>query len=164
MPTDLLYALIVLAALGCGAVGGIFFAFSNFVMRALDRLPHAQGIAAMQAINVTVLNPWFLSLFLGTALVSAILVGYGLLHASLPGSAWLIAAGLSYLIGNFWVTRFRNIPRNDALAHVDPASAGADEMWRDYQHGWNAWNHVRTATALAGSAAFVVALWRLATH
>jgi uncharacterized membrane protein len=33
-------------------VGGIFFAFSAFVMKALDRLPPAQGIAAMQSINV----------------------------------------------------------------------------------------------------------------
>lgn len=162
MPTDLLYALIVLAALGCGAVGGIFFAFSNFVMCALARLPHEHGIAAMQAINVTVLNPLFLGLFMGTALVSAILVGYGVLHASQLGSAWLIGGGLSYLIGNFWVTRFRNVPRNELLARIDPASAEADEIWRDYLRGWNAWNHVRTVTALAGSAAFVVALWRLA--
>ena len=31
----------------------MFFAFSTFVMQALDRLPAPQGIAAMQSINVT---------------------------------------------------------------------------------------------------------------
>lgn len=29
-------------------------------MSALARLPAAQGIAAMQAINITVINPWLL--------------------------------------------------------------------------------------------------------
>jgi uncharacterized membrane protein len=55
------------SAVGAGLVAGIFFAFSSFVMKALDRLPPAQGIAAMQSINVAVLNPWFLGAFLGTA-------------------------------------------------------------------------------------------------
>jgi uncharacterized membrane protein len=42
---------ILFAALGSGLVGGVFFAFSTFVMRALARVPAAQGIAAMQSIN-----------------------------------------------------------------------------------------------------------------
>jgi hypothetical protein len=46
MSDGFLAALIILAAIGCGVVGDVFFAFSAFVMRAL-----AQGIAAMQAIN-----------------------------------------------------------------------------------------------------------------
>jgi uncharacterized membrane protein len=43
-----LYALTLAAALGCGLVGGVFFAFSSFVMAALRRLPPADGIAAMK--------------------------------------------------------------------------------------------------------------------
>ena len=38
-------------ALGCGRNAGIFFAFSSFVMKALARLPSAQGIAAMNWIK-----------------------------------------------------------------------------------------------------------------
>src|SRR5258705_6992637 len=45
-------------ALGAGLVAGVFFAFSSFVMAALARLPPAQAIAAMQSINVTVVNRW----------------------------------------------------------------------------------------------------------
>jgi uncharacterized membrane protein len=56
------------AALGCGLIAGVFFAFSSFVMRALARLPASGGIAAMQSINVAVLNPVFLGTFAGTAL------------------------------------------------------------------------------------------------
>jgi uncharacterized membrane protein len=33
----------------------------------LARIPPAQGIAAMQSINVVVLNRWFFAVFFGTA-------------------------------------------------------------------------------------------------
>ena len=48
---------IVIALLGSALIAGIFFAFSSFVMKALARVPSAEGIAAMQSINVVVLNP-----------------------------------------------------------------------------------------------------------
>ncbi|HVF15423.1 MAG TPA: hypothetical protein VNA21_00875 [Steroidobacteraceae bacterium] len=68
MSADKLLSIATIAAtLGAGTIAGVFFASSTFIMRALKRLPAAQGIAAMQHINVTVLNPWFLSVFVGTA-------------------------------------------------------------------------------------------------
>jgi uncharacterized membrane protein len=67
MGDDLLFVLTLMTALGCGLIGGTFFAFSAFVMRALSYLPPAHGIAAMQSINVVVLNRWFLPPFCGTA-------------------------------------------------------------------------------------------------
>jgi len=36
-------------------------------MRALARLPAAHGIAAMQSINIAVVNPWFMTVFMGTS-------------------------------------------------------------------------------------------------
>jgi hypothetical protein len=48
----LLFVLTFLSALGAGLIGGLFFAFSSFVMIALGRLPPASGISAMQSINV----------------------------------------------------------------------------------------------------------------
>lgn len=64
---------VISAALGCAVVGGIFFAFSNFIMKALRRVPFPQGMLVMQTINVTVLNRGFLGLFMGTALTCLIL-------------------------------------------------------------------------------------------
>jgi uncharacterized membrane protein len=61
----------LLSSLGCGLIAGAFFAFSTFVMKALGNLPPAHGIAAMQSINVVVINPWFLTPFIGTAVVCA---------------------------------------------------------------------------------------------
>ena len=63
----LLFALTFAATLGCGLMAGLFFAFSVAVMKALERLPPAEGIVAMQSINVAILNPVFLTVFFGTA-------------------------------------------------------------------------------------------------
>ena len=61
--TPLAFVTLFTAALGTGIVGGIFFAFSSFVMAALARIPAAQGIAAMNSINAVVLNPIFMTPF-----------------------------------------------------------------------------------------------------
>lgn len=65
--TEQLFPIVIIsAAAGCGIVGGVFFAFSTFVMQALAALPSASGIAAMQSINLVVLNRRFLGVFFGT--------------------------------------------------------------------------------------------------
>jgi hypothetical protein len=69
----LLFALTLIAALGAGLVAGMFFAFSAFIMGALGRLPAEGGIAAMQSINVAVLNPVFFTAFFGTAAIALVL-------------------------------------------------------------------------------------------
>lgn len=83
-----LIVLALLAALGCGLVGGAFFAFSSFVMPALGRLPGAEGIAAMQAINILAVTPAFMAALFGTA---AVCLGLGA-ASSLAASALLAAA------------------------------------------------------------------------
>jgi hypothetical protein len=52
-----LFALTLVTALGCGLNAGVFFAFSSFVVKALPRLQPAQGIAAMQSINLVAVTP-----------------------------------------------------------------------------------------------------------
>ena len=73
MMDDTLFALTLVAALGSGLVAGAFFAFSTFVMGALARLPAPQGIAAMQSINIVVINPWFMTAMFGTGLAAVAL-------------------------------------------------------------------------------------------
>lgn len=149
-----------IAALASALLGGIFFAFSNFVMQALARVPPPNGIAAMQAINATVLNPLFLSLFMGNAGLCLLLALYALVFWGLPGCGWLLAGAALYVFGNVVVTLVCNVPRNEALARVDAAAEG-EAVWRDYLAGWTRWNHVRTVTALAASVALMMALCTL---
>jgi len=149
--------LAVVAAIGSGLMGGFFFAFSNTVMGALGRLPPAQGIAAMQAINVVVLNPLFFLAFFGTAALCLLLAGAGFWWG--PLNPWLLlAAGLTYLIGCLGVTMVCNVPLNNELAAVQPDSAGAAALWSRYLETWTAWNHARTAACVAAMAAFTIGL------
>ena len=144
--------LALLSALGSGLIAGAFFAFSTFVMKALDRLPPPQGIAAMNSINVVVINPWFMGAFLGTALACLVLAVSSLLAWQRPGAGYLLAGAVLYIVGTFLVTMVFNVPRNNALAAVDPASAEGARLWASYLSGWTAWNHVRTVAALAAAA------------
>ena len=157
MTADWLSLWTLLAALGSGLIAGVFFAFSSFVMRALSALPSQQGIAAMQSINVAVLNPVFLSLFCGTALAAAALCVAAWLRWGEPGAVPLMAAGVLYIAGCFLVTVACNVPLNNALAAADPHSASGANTWALYLRDWVRWNHVRTAAALAASAGFMLA-------
>jgi uncharacterized membrane protein len=155
---DWVFLLTLISALGSALIGGVFFAFSAFVMKALARLPAPQGIAAMQSINVVVLNPLFLSVFLGTAAGCLVLCAASILDWGRPGSAYLLGGGAIYLLGTLLVTGAFNVPRNDALASVEPVSSNGAAVWADYVVGWTAWNHVRTVSALLASAMLVTAL------
>jgi uncharacterized membrane protein len=159
--TDLVFsALTFAAALGCGLIAGVFFAFSSFVMAALHRLPPAQGIAAMQSINLVVINPLFLGTFLGTAAACAVAAARSLLAWDRPGAACALGGSLAYLAGTFLVTMVFNVPRNNVLAAVDPASGDSVATWNGYVRGWTAWNHVRTVAALVAAGLLTWAGWR----
>lgn len=157
---SLVALLVFCTALGAATVGGVFFGFSSFVMKALTQLPPAQGVAAMQRINTTVINPWFMGAFMGTLLLSIACVIVSFLPWSAPRSAWLLAAGLLYAVGSFGVTLGFNVPRNDRLARLDAASPEAAAYWPAYVREWTRWNHVRTLAALASAVCAVVVLIR----
>jgi len=155
---DLLTPLTFAAALGSGLIAGAFFAFSSFIMRALGTLPAEKGIAAMQAINIVVINPIFLGVFTGTAILCLPVVFGAWSRWPSAQSLWLIAGALLYVVGCFGVTMVCNVPRNDALAAVDPTSPAGADLWRQYLTQWTFWNTVRTLASLAASASFITAL------
>jgi uncharacterized membrane protein len=158
---SLLPILTLLAALGSGLIAGFFLAFSATVMWALERQPAPAGIAAMQTINVVVLNPIFLGVFFGTAILSLVLDIVALVRWSEPGSGYLLAGSLLYFIGTFLVTLVFNVPLNNRLAAVKPASAEGRTVWTHYLRVWTVWNHVRTAASLAALACFILAFSKM---
>jgi uncharacterized membrane protein len=150
--------LLFVAAIASALNAGIFYAFSSFVMRALGRIPSEQGMNAMNAINVVVINPSFMILFLGTTLLCAGLGVWSLFSLS-EANAWLVlAASLIFVIGCFGVTMAFNVPLNDQLAAASPAEAAA--VWQTYLRAWTMWNHVRTVAPILSAALFIVALLR----
>jgi uncharacterized membrane protein len=154
----LLFTITIVAALGCGLMAGLFFAFSVSVMRALARLPSAEGIAAMQSINVAIINPVFLTAFFGTAAACVLVMIAALLRWRDPGAVYLLIGGALYLIGTFLVTLVFNVPKNNALASVAATDAEGASLWTNYLSKWTAWNHVRAAAALAAATLLTIAL------
>lgn len=148
----------MLAALGTALLAGNFFAFSAYLMKALGGLSAERGIVAMQAITVAVRGPLFLVLFFGTAALAAVLSGITILEWGRPGSCYLLAGCLFYLMGAFPVTLMRNLPLNARLAAVAPDTKDGRDVWKRFQAAWARWNHIRTLTALAACAFFILAL------
>jgi uncharacterized membrane protein len=156
--SPVLVVLTVATLLGSALMAGVFFAFSTLVMWGLARLPSEQGISAMQSINVAAYHPVFLGVLVGTALGCVALVGVGIFGLGDPGTALRLAGVASYLIGAMLLTVVYHVPRNDALAEVDPEALDADDRWRRYVGGWTAWNDVRAAAALVATALFALSL------
>ena len=148
--------LVLVAAIGSGLVAGVFFAFSSFVMKALAR------VTPMQAINVTVINPCFLGLFLGTGVLSLFLAIRALFLLEHEAARYVLSGSLVYLIGSIVVTIVCNIPRNERLASLPAASPGSVKAWMDYVSSWTLCNHVRTTASFAAAVLHIIAfrLWQ----
>jgi uncharacterized membrane protein len=147
---------LVAAAISAGVSSGTTFAFSTFVMRALGELSVPDAVRAMQSINVFAINPPFLAVLIGTGLFAAVLSVMDVAGAGLGANRWLMAGAVVYVVGVVGVTNGGNVPLNDALAVLDPASLPAD-AWTAYARPWTWFNHLRTLAAAVASGLFIVA-------
>ncbi len=150
------FALLQFSILAYAVVGGVFLAFSDFIMRSLAHTSGIGGVEAMQVINREVFRWVFMALFLGMAAVSVFIVIYSATQLS-GGPGTLITLGaLVYLIGCFAVTVFFNVPMNENLARMDVLSTSTQEYWvSTYLPRWTAWNTIRTI-ACAVSAGLIL--------
>jgi uncharacterized membrane protein len=155
---DLISAATLVSAVGCGLVAGLLFAFSTSVMPALGRRPAAQAIAAMQAMNVAILNPAFGLVFGGTTVSCLLLAVTAPFTTEQAGAGWRALGGLLFVVGSFLVTMVVNVPLNDALAEADPDSREGEQLWERYLTRWTAWNHLRTLAAAAAATILALAL------
>ncbi|GAB3022577.1 anthrone oxygenase family protein [Mycobacterium bourgelatii] len=155
MRTNPLSVLALVAAIGSAAVGGLFFAFSTFVMRGLNRINPVDAIIAMRGINAEAqVNTAFLVLFFGSALAALVVGVVAVFQLRKPGSRYLLAGAVFAVIAVL-VTAAFNVPLNDQLEQVKPGTNAA-QAWHDYADPWTLWNHVRTVCPLIGAALLVV--------
>lgn len=142
--------------LGSCAVGAVYSVFSLNVMPALAKLPAAEAIDRMQHFNRDAVMWPFMSLFFGTAALSA----YTLAKEAGAGSprprSVLRAAGSGMYLAGFLMTVAFHVPRNEALERLDPASAAAPVVWDRFLTEWTGGNHVRAALSIAGAGALVL--------
>ncbi|HVK28261.1 MAG TPA: anthrone oxygenase family protein [Nocardioides sp.] len=136
-----------------GLVAGIFLAFSTAVMPGLARTDDRTFVATMQAINVAILNPLFLTLFVAPlgCLVVAAFTG--------PARWWVVAALVLY-VANVAITRAGNIALNDALmaAGSPDDAAGRAAARTAFEDPWNRLHLIRTIPLVASFACCVGAL------
>ncbi|GAA1837172.1 anthrone oxygenase family protein [Microlunatus capsulatus] len=151
--TSLGTALALVTATASGLTAGVFLGFSALVMPALRGRPPAEAVAAMQAVNLVAPR----SLLMVPLLLSAagcLLVG---VHALVtrPAGQGLLLSGAAAGLAAFAVTAGYHVPRNDALALLDPAAPGTAAAWARYAAGWTVLNSVRTVLGLVSAVALV---------
>jgi uncharacterized membrane protein len=141
---------IILTIASMALVAGFFHAFSNTVMKALDRCDPRAAIAAMQHINRMVLNPMFLPPFLFAPFAAWITAALLLGEDAQVAAAWIGAAGVVHALGVIAPTMAVNVPMNQALdRHADPLdTATARMIWGAFSPRWTRWNGVRTLFAM----------------
>ena len=152
-------ALTIAATVGAGLNGGVFFAFSTFVMTALQRLRPRDGLVAMQQINREAPSPLFMTALFGTAVLCVVAGFDSVLDLDAPGNVERVAAAVSYL-GAIVLTGVYHVPRNNALDTVDPDSSEAELTWLVFARDWTRWNHLRTLACLFSAILFALSLGR----
>ncbi len=136
-----LYMVTLISALGCGVMAGVFFAFSALVMRALGCLPAAQAVAAMQAINAAAISFVFLVVLFGIGVFCVGLDVWSMFVREEPFALHLLVGSALYLVGAILLTIVYHVPRNEALASVEPRDADAENHWIRYHSGWTTVGH-----------------------
>ncbi len=150
--------LAVVAMLGSALIGGIFYAFSSFIMKALARMPTEEGIAAMQSINIVVINASFLGAFIGTAVISLMLAVLAIKGWGMPSAPWLLAGALLYLLGTFLVTALGNVPLNEELAAVSATDSSAVAVWEHFLDQWTTLNTLRATASVTAALSLTIGL------
>ena len=144
-------------ALWSAVIGGVFSAFSEFIMSALLRAEPAGGIEAMQQINRTVIKTQFVAGILLIPVLSIPLAIYSSGNVEGAARTALILAPIVYVPSVFLMTIFGNVPMNNKLERLDPAASGAEAYWLYYGRVWTRLNHVRSIGSIATAVIYVVA-------
>ncbi|MFI6514146.1 DUF1772 domain-containing protein [Spirillospora sp. NPDC050679] len=154
-------AVLLLSTLSAGLMAGLFAAFAYAVMPGFRQGSDRTLVEGMQRINVAIINPVFMSAFMGglLLLIAAVALQW---RAGGPALPWVIAGLVLYLV-MFLVTSGVNVPLNNRLAEAgDPARIADLAAVREaFEARWVTWNIVR---ALASTASFGCLLWALVVH
>jgi uncharacterized membrane protein len=146
------------ATIAMGLAAGVFDVYAHTVMPGLHKTDDRTFVAAFQAIDRAIINPWFIGgCFIGAFVlaVAALIAFVG--RAALP---W-IAVGIALYLVAVVITFAVHVPLNDAIkAAGDPdrISDLAAVRARFDEARWVSWNVVRAVAATGGFACLAWAL------
>jgi uncharacterized membrane protein len=151
---------LVAAVIAHGLAAGTFAQYAHTIMPALARTDDRTFVAAFQAIDRRIINPWFIGgTFIGAL---ALTVAAAALDRDRPSGPWVLTAlGLYAVV--VVITATVHVPLNNAIkaagapdrVDIRAVRAAFDER------RWARWNLVRTGLSLA---AFVAMAWALVEH
>ncbi len=150
-------------ALWSAVIGGVFSAFSEFVMSGLLRTAPAGGIEAMQHINRTVIKTQFVAGILSIAVFSVLFAIYSMTIFEGSALVTLILAPIVYLPSVFLMTMFGNVPMNNKLERLDHKTFEAETYWIEYGRDWTRLNHIRTLGSVLTAGLYIIAAITLIT-
>lgn len=152
---------LVVAAVTAGLLAGLFAAFAYAVMPGLHRSSDAAFVEVMQNINVAIVNPLFMTLFMGglAAALAAIVTNW---RSGDPAVRYWAIAGFVCYLAMFVITSGANVPLNDKLAAAgDPARiADPGAVRAQFEGPWVAWNIARAIANVGALGCFALALLR----
>ena len=146
---SLLSLLDKIAIISFGFLGGVYFAFSFFVMQSLNEIDHKEAIKAMSSINLVILKSPFMILFSFSSFIALALFLKSIFAYEILSSRGF--ASLVFLIGMFLCTAIKNVPLNGKLASFND-SLSPEIEWNYYYKNWTLWNHVRTSSCFLSMA------------
>jgi uncharacterized membrane protein len=103
--------------------------------------PATEAIGVMQQINVAAVRPLFMAVLFGTAAASVALIIGQILEPAADAAQRLTGAAL-YLASVVLTIGF-HVPRNNALAGLNPAEAKSGAAWTAFEAQWTRGNHLR---------------------
>lgn len=157
-----LYAILFLA-LWSAVIGGVFSAFSEFIMAALKQTRPAVGIEAMQQINRTVIPTQFVSGIMLIPVFALALAAYATTVFEGVVLVVLYLAAAVYGVSVFLMTLAGNVPMNNRLAGLEPDSVEAEAYWAIYTSRWTRLNHYRSLGSILTAGLYTIAAVTLIT-
>jgi uncharacterized membrane protein len=148
------------ATIAAGLMAGLFFAFAASVMPALRGADDRAFVDVMQRINAAIINPVFMTVFMGgLAVTAAAAIAYWRNDGG--GALPWIVAGLVLYVAMFLVTIAINVPLNNTLDAAGDVARISDvgAVRHHFEGPWVAWNIVRAVLNVAAFACLAVALF-----
>ena len=139
-----------------GFIGGVYFAFSFFVMHSLKKINHLEAIRIMNSINSVILKSPFMLLFFFSLFIAVTLFLKNLILFKIIYNQFL--SSLIFLGGMFLCTAIKNVPLNKKLAsfNFNDPSCDPEIDWDYYYKNWIKWNHIRTVSCFVSTVLLVI--------
>lgn len=141
-------------------MAGLYFSFTTAVMPGLARTDDRGYVTAFQRLNESILNPVFLTTFMGALVVPSVAVFLHLDDDTRTRLPWIIAGVVLYG-ATVVITSTVNIPLNNRIAAAgDVTDQSAPAARAAFHERWTRFNSARTVLSLAAVVALAIALSR----